>query len=549
MHVRALVVLAALASLASASALAAPPAAPVVTVGAENRQLIFDWDPVPGALGYQLVYKMDSHSSFSNVGGPVPPGQYTFRANISVHRLNWWQARFAVAACNNSGCTNSAEISVQGLMLDAIGYFKASNTDADDQFGRGFALSADGKTLVIGAQNEDSGATGVNGNQADNSVPEAGAVYVFRRGSSGWRQEAYLKADVVNTGQYFGIGWPVDFSAIGVSANGNLIALGAASDTVNGFAHVGAVYIFGRSSTGTWTQLQKLRTPGAIDRDFLYYGEAVDLTDDGNTLRVLEMREKDGEGNRQGEHHIYVRSSGGAFVHQTTLTIPHNEIDFCSSGKLSGDGQTFVQYCISYGPEKSRIVTWKRSSAGWTKLPAVVLVSNYRTEEFALSFAGERLAFSDSSHPFSSNVRVFSWSGTAWVQDAVLETPAGVDTGYSTWGKTLAFNHPGTLLAISDYYGAAGGRGVSDSIQTTGPLGGAVFLYARTSSTTNRWAFRKQVKAPNADDGDGFGWRMAFCGTGNALAIGAIWESSAAKGIDGDQSDNSAPQAGAVYLY
>lgn len=549
MHARALIRFAAIAALASAPILAAPPAAPDVTAGAENRQIIFDWDAVAGATSYQLWFKMDRTAAYTAVGSPLSASQHRARMNISVHKLNWVHARYKVAACNADGCTSSAELSVQNLMLDSIGYFKASNTDADDQFGRGIALSADGKTLVIGAQNEDSGATGVNGNQADNSVPEAGAVYVFRRGANGWRQEAYLKADVVNPGQYFGQGWPVDFAAIGVSADGNLIALGSASDTVNGFQHAGSVYLFGRSSAGTWSQIQKLRTPGAIDRDFLYYGEAVDLTDDGNTLRVLEMREKDGEGNRQGEHHIYVRSSSGAFVYQTTLTIPHNEIDFCSSGKLSGDGQTFVQYCISYGPEKSRIVTWKRSSAGWTKLAAVVLVANYRTVQVALSFGGERLAFSDSSHPLSSNVRVFSWNGSAWVQDAAIETPAGVDTGYSTWGKTLAFDHAGNLLAISDYYGAAGGTGVSDTIQTTGPLGGAVFLYARTSSTTNRWAFRKQVKAPNAEYGDGFGLSMAFCGTGNALAIGAVWESSAARGIDGNQADNGASQAGAVYLY
>ena len=62
-----------------------------------------------------------------------------------------------------------------------------------------------------------------------------------------------------------------------------------------------------------------------------------------------ELKERDGEGNRQGENHIYARSAN-TFVYQTTLTIPHDEVDFCNSGKLSGDGQTFVQYCISYGP-------------------------------------------------------------------------------------------------------------------------------------------------------------------------------------------------------
>jgi hypothetical protein len=42
-------------------------------------------------------------------------------------------------------------------------------------------LSSDGDTLAVGAYNESSAATGVNGNQADNSVDESGAVYVFAR--------------------------------------------------------------------------------------------------------------------------------------------------------------------------------------------------------------------------------------------------------------------------------------------------------------------------------------------------------------------------------
>ena len=43
------------------------------------------------------------------------------------------------------------------------------------------ALSRDGRTLLVGARGEDSGAKGVNGNQADASVRDAGAAYLFAR--------------------------------------------------------------------------------------------------------------------------------------------------------------------------------------------------------------------------------------------------------------------------------------------------------------------------------------------------------------------------------
>ena len=58
-------------------------------------------------------------------------------------------------------------------------YVKASNTGSGDEFGISVALSGDAQTLAVGAFAEASNATGINGNQADNTVAGAGAVYVF----------------------------------------------------------------------------------------------------------------------------------------------------------------------------------------------------------------------------------------------------------------------------------------------------------------------------------------------------------------------------------
>jgi hypothetical protein len=57
-------------------------------------------------------------------------------------------------------------------------YLKASNTDAVDEFGYSVAISGD--TVVVGAIGEDSNATGVDGNQSDNSVGSAGAARAQR---------------------------------------------------------------------------------------------------------------------------------------------------------------------------------------------------------------------------------------------------------------------------------------------------------------------------------------------------------------------------------
>ena len=58
-------------------------------------------------------------------------------------------------------------------------YIKAGNTDRHDRFGWSLSLSADAQTLAVGAFVEDSAATGINGDQADNSTENAGAVYLY----------------------------------------------------------------------------------------------------------------------------------------------------------------------------------------------------------------------------------------------------------------------------------------------------------------------------------------------------------------------------------
>ena len=70
-------------------------------------------------------------------------------------------------------------------------YLKAPNAEANDLFGHSVAI--DGDTLVAGSRCEDSAASTVNGNMADNSLDCAGAAYVYQRQGEQWRLQAYLK--------------------------------------------------------------------------------------------------------------------------------------------------------------------------------------------------------------------------------------------------------------------------------------------------------------------------------------------------------------------
>ena len=108
-------------------------------------------------------------------------------------------------------------------------YVKASNPAESANFGSSVALSRDGNTMAVAAYYEPSAATGINGNQNDRSIPEAGAVYIFTRSGSTWSQQAYIKAS--NTGQAgvgdgFAEGDQFGYS-MSLSADGNTLAVGA----------------------------------------------------------------------------------------------------------------------------------------------------------------------------------------------------------------------------------------------------------------------------------------------------------------------------------
>ncbi len=101
-------------------------------------------------------------------------------------------------------------------------YLKASNTEASDRFGQSVALSGD--TLVVAAYQEESNATGVNGNEADNSAGDSGAVYVFTRTGTTWSQQAYLKASNTGAGDQFGHS---------VALSGDTLVVGASEEDSN----------------------------------------------------------------------------------------------------------------------------------------------------------------------------------------------------------------------------------------------------------------------------------------------------------------------------
>lgn len=102
-------------------------------------------------------------------------------------------------------------------------YVKAPAIGADHEFGASVALSADCRVLAVGAPFEDSSASGVDGNSADNSLGNSGAAYVFARAVEGWTEQAYIKASSPGLSDQFG-------ETVALSADGRTLAVGASRE-------------------------------------------------------------------------------------------------------------------------------------------------------------------------------------------------------------------------------------------------------------------------------------------------------------------------------
>jgi hypothetical protein len=534
---------------ASVSANAAPPPPPPaeVTVGADLKQLIFDWDPVPRATYYQLLVHNWGTPSFVVIRDDIPATRTRVRLPIASHLINWEAIRYMVAACNEAGCTNSAEIAVQDQMLDTIGYFKASNTEAGDLFGKEVALSADSQTLAVTGMREASSATGANGDQANNDSPSSGAVYVYRRNGREWQQEAYLKAGVNQADQLFGTGGPIEMRALSINRDGSMIAVGASREDVAGSADAGAVYIYQRSSTGSWSLATTLHAPQIAPRDF--FGASVDLSLNGRTLKVSSLGPLDGEGNSEGRTHIYVRDAAGWRL--STTLAPFYAGDFCAVTRMSANGQTLVQYCQSFSGALPRMVTLKRSGDAWVHASDLRTVGFMLPQPLALDHDATQMAIRRSRGTQPPEVQIYRWfDGVGWSPEINFIPPSNgpSDTAY---GESLAFSGDGTLLAIGELRGPYAGAGVMYPafFDGAGERHGIVHLLLREESNPEHWAQIAWIKAPNPGDGDGFGDSVALSGSGRVLAVGAREEDGGATGVDGDREDESALDAGAVYLY
>lgn len=523
-----------------------------------------------------------------------------------------------VAAVSLVAASPSARPSAQSASTAAatsavrqIAYLKASNAEAGDHFGNGgtlfgdsVAISGDGNTIAIGAPQESSGAKGINGNQADNSVYGAGAVYVFARTGSGWSQQAYVKASNPGLNDSFG-------HVVVLSADGSTMAVSAyyeasSATGVNGnqaddsIPQAGAVYVFTRRGS-TWSQQAYIKASNTGEAgkgdefgDGDQFGFSLAISDDGNTIAVGANAEDSAatgingnqtDNSKQSAGAVYVFSRAGAAWSQQAYVKAANTdqgVQFGYAVSLSADGNTLAASSFDErgssrtvnGPYDSMrngsgaVYVFTRTGGAWSQqaylkasnaeqadsLGVAVALSDDGTVVLAGSLDEDCLAKGvnppdcDHDRQLDSSAGaayVFVRSGATWTQQAFLKSS---NTGREDWfGSRIAMSGDGRTLAIGaqlEDSDAKGINGAQDNDRAS--ESGAVYLFSRSGAT---WVQQAYIKGANTEAFDEFGSALSLTRDGRTLAVGARAEDSAARGINGNQADNTADEAGAVYLF
>jgi FG-GAP repeat protein len=527
-------------------------------------------------------------------------------------------AMVAVAMGVRMGAQSSSTTAADSTPLRQTAYVKASNPHMGDHFGNGgtllgdsVALSGDGLTMAVGAPNESSGAKGINGNQDDTSVYSAGAVYVFSRRNTGsaWVQQAHVKASNPQAGAEFG-------HVVTLSADGNTMAVSAyfeasAAKGINGnqnddtIPQAGAVYVFTRRGT-TWAQQAyiKASNTGEAGTDGNFgdgdqFGFSVSLSDDGNTLAVganaedssakgINGDQNDNSMQSAGAAYIFVRS-GSTWTQQAYVKAPNTapNVQFGYSVALSADGNTFAVSAFDEGGSSRTVINgpngpfppgrngtgaiyvYTRSAATWT-LQSYLKASNAENGDslgvaVSISDDGNTIAGGildedcmaagvNPSSPCDNDIKddtsvgaavVFVRQGAQWAQQAFIKPS---NPGKEDWfGSRLQISGDGNTLAVSAQLEDGAAQGINGKQDdNSAQEAGAVYLFGRTGT---QWAQRVYVKSSNNEAFDEFGSSVALSRDGRTMAVGARGEDSSAKGTDGNQGDNSTKEAGAVYVF
>ena len=345
--------------------------------------------------------------------------------------------------------------------------------------------------------------------------------------------EVVLRAQNADRGDAFGYN---------VAAEGAVVVVGApfedggGAPESNAMEGSGAAYVYERGDDG-WQQVAYLKAPQPSSGEF--FGVHVAIS--GDRILVGAPRFDPlafGLLTPTVSGHAYLfRRAGQSWTHETTLAAPEISANmFGWSLDLDGDTAVVGAPYADGGYGAAYVYTFEGGS--WSAGEVLVPAERVADARFGVSTAldGERLAVGAMHEAVAGMeaagaVYLYGGAGSAWAEQQRLQSPA--PKPLATYGMYLAVQ--GLALVISE-------PGLDLRQRRTPP--GAVHAY--TYPVDGRAALLHSTTATVPRSGDLYGSSVAIIG--NAIAVGANGDSSAARGIDASPVSDELHMCGAAYL-
>lgn len=472
----------------------------------QTKTFVLNWQDVPSADYYQIYEDSDGDDmDYILVADSIEPGIEVYRHYVPLFRM--FNARYKVASCNTFGCSMSENIKVEGNLVEGIGYFKAGNTIRNDHFGHSVDISDDGKIMVVGAIVDNGTVTGVNAGDESkideplNANHGSGAVYVFNLSESGWEQMSYIKDDEQQYWLKFG-------QAVKISGDGKTIAVGMDDDRVSVYK------LMDEDGGQVWRKDGSLKPSNILSllmfQSSRGFGKSLALSFDGNTLAVGDPEEVSSATGVNGNSEDASYAAAGAVFLFERVDGSWVETAYIKASNTRGGNRFGYAIDISSDGE-------------------VLAVGAPQEDGGSTEIDGSQEQLGESENVGA--VYIFSKSEQGWVQDSYLKP--SVSVGSSEFGYALSVSGDGKTVVCS-------ARTISSVYS------GSVFVFENAG---DGWSESTILAGPNTEELDYFGSGIDISETGEIIAIAAYGERSEAKGVNGNQEDNSKPGSGAAYVF
>ena len=297
----------------------------------------------------------------------------------------------------------------------------ASDGAAGDSFGTSISLSADAKTLVIGAPEATIGS-----NQGQ------GAVYVYLQpASGGWVTTSQFAAKLTAANGNAG-----DWLGFTVAFRGSAVVAGAPNVTVGSHVFQGAAYVFVEPSTGWASGTENADLTSSDGAALDQFGYAINNS--VNTVVIGAVQATVNGNEQQGAAYVFVEPSGGwsgSLQQNAKLTAQHgiSEDLFGSSVVISSDSTTIAVGAQAANVDgdsgQGAVYIFAKPSAGWTgslnETAELTASDGLQEDNFGSSVAfnfaantlvvGADLAPNSVKGPGAGKVYIYAKPKTGWV--------------------------------------------------------------------------------------------------------------------------------------